>query len=65
MSAGWLVREGFGILTQIDVKEALKKKLDVDFKKYKILWACNPLFAYQASQVGEETGLMLSCNVVC
>ncbi len=59
-----LKKEGFGILTEIDVKETLKKKLDVDFKKYKILGACNPHFAYQALQVEDKIGTMLPCNVV-
>jgi uncharacterized protein (DUF302 family) len=51
-------------LTEIDVKETLKKKLDVDFKKYKILGACNPPFAYQALQIEDKIGAMLPCNVV-
>ncbi len=59
-----LKKEGFGILTEIDVKETLKKKLDVDFKKYKILGACNSHFAYQALQVEDKIGTMLPCNVV-
>ncbi len=59
-----LKQEGFGILTEIDVKETLKKKIDVDFKKYKILGACNPSFAYQALQAEDKIGLMLPCNVI-
>ena len=56
--------EGFGVLTEIDVKETLKKKLDVDFKKYKILGACNPHFAHQALQAEDKIGVMLPCNVI-
>lgn len=59
-----LKKEGFGILTEIDVKETFRKKLDVDFKKYKILGACNPQFAYQALQAEEAIGTMLPCNVI-
>lgn len=59
-----LKQEGFGILTEIDVKETLKKKLDVDFKKYKILGACNPPYAYKALQAEDKIGTMLPCNVI-
>lgn len=59
-----LKEEGFGVLTEIDVKETLKKKLDVDFKKYKILGACNPNFAHKALTVEDKIGAMLPCNVI-
>lgn len=59
-----LKREGFGILTEIDVKETLKKKLDVDFRRYKILGACNPHFAHQALLAEDNIGTMLPCNVI-
>ncbi len=59
-----LQKEGFGILTEIDVKATLKKKLDIDFRKYRILGACNPNFAYQALQLEENIGVMLPCNVI-
>ena len=59
-----LKREGFGILTQIDLQATLKKKLDVDIKKYSILGACNPGFAYEAIQAEDKIGTMLPCNVI-
>ena len=59
-----LKQEGFGIITEIDVRETLKKKLNVDFRRYKILGACNPSFAYQALQVESRIGTMLPCNVI-
>lgn len=59
-----LKKEGFGVLTEIDVKDTLKKKIDVDFKKYKILGACNPHFAYKALQSEDKIGVFLPCNVI-
>ena len=59
-----LKREGFGIITEIDVKETLKKKLDVDFRNYRILGACNPALAHEALQFEDKVGTMLPCNIV-
>ena len=59
-----LKAEGFGILTEIDIKATLKKKLDVDFYNYKILGACNPTFAYKALLAEDKIGTMLPCNII-
>jgi uncharacterized protein (DUF302 family) len=59
-----LKKEEFGIITQIDVKETLKKKISVDFRNYMILGACNPNFAYKALQKEDKIGTMLPCNVI-
>ncbi len=59
-----LKAEGFGIITEIDIKETFRKKLDVDFRPYRILGACNPNFAYKALSMEDKVGTMLPCNVI-
>lgn len=59
-----LGKEGFGVLTEIDIQKTFKKKLAIDFKKYKILGACNPSFAYKALTLEDKIGTMLPCNII-
>jgi uncharacterized protein (DUF302 family) len=59
-----LKEEGFGIITEVDVKETLKRKLDVDFRRYKILGACNPKLAHEALKLEDKVGTRLPCNVI-
>ncbi|MCB9772634.1 MAG: DUF302 domain-containing protein [Candidatus Omnitrophica bacterium] len=59
-----LKKEGFGIITEIDVQATLKKKINVDFRNYRILGACNPSFAYKALQLEDKIGTMLPCNII-
>ena len=59
-----LKQEGFGIITAIDIKDTLKKKLNIDFRGYRILGACNPSLAYEALQIEDKVGTMLPCNVI-
>ncbi len=59
-----LKRQGFGIITEIDVKDTFKKKIDVEFRNYRILGACNPKLAHEALQIDDKVGTMLPCNVV-
>jgi uncharacterized protein (DUF302 family) len=59
-----LQAEGFGVITEIDIKETLKKKLDIDFRRYRILGACNPALAHEALQLEDKVGTMLPCNVI-
>jgi uncharacterized protein (DUF302 family) len=59
-----LMKEGFGVITEIDIKKTFKEKIDVDFRNYMILGACNPQFAYKAIQEEDKIGTLLPCNVV-
>jgi uncharacterized protein (DUF302 family) len=61
---GILKQEGFGIITEIDVKDTFKKKINVEFRNYRILGACNPALAHEALQIEDKVGTMLPCNVV-
>ncbi|HDR8920320.1 TPA: DUF302 domain-containing protein [Burkholderia vietnamiensis] len=59
-----LKEEGFGIVTEIDIQDTLKRKINVDFRRYRILGACNPILAHEALQIEDKVGTMLPCNVV-
>ena len=59
-----LMMEGFGVITEIDVQDTLKKKIGVDFRRYRILGACNPTLAHEALEIEDKVGTMLPCNVV-
>jgi uncharacterized protein (DUF302 family) len=59
-----LKKEGFGVITEIDMKKTFKEKIDVDFRNYTIIGACNPSFAYKAIQAEDKIGIFLPCNVV-
>ncbi|ABX19346.1 MULTISPECIES: DUF302 domain-containing protein [Burkholderia] len=59
-----LKAEGFGIVTEIDIQDTLKRKINIDFRRYRILGACNPVLAHEALQIEDKVGTMLPCNVV-